>query len=374
LVDINILICTQSFPRFEGDINAPFLLNLAIHLNKHSNVTVISPHDATSEVKDEWGGLAIHRFEYARPKREILAYTGSMHKVVIKPWNWLLTRSFITKAKRSIQRLSRDIDAGILYAHWILPTGYLAVKSRKNEKVVIHVHGTDFTLMQKSRTLKKFSISTLKRADGIICVSQQQAETIEKFVECPIMVQSMGIDLSRFNFSAKNEFNKRVLFVGRVTEAKGVNGILAAAKLLPDWHFTIVGDGPYLPELKLKSGNVANMLLVGKIANDELPKYYHEADVFLLPSQREGVPVTIVEALACGVPVIATDVGQISELVKDGENGYLIDGSPESIVASLVKLPRDSTWRAFSKAGPPSVAGRGVQQTAENIIEFMELL
>jgi glycosyltransferase involved in cell wall biosynthesis len=369
---LNIVVCTQSFPRFSGDVNAPFIFNLAKALAKDEKITIIAPHHASSAEYEEWEDIPIHRFRYASDKREVMAYTGSMHKVALKPWNWLLSWSFLRNASKAIRVESAKISADVLYAHWILPSGMFTAKARKGEKLVIHVHGTDFNLMRKSRLLRRISIGILRKADGIICVSNEQEQVIKRLVNCPVTVESMGVDLSLFNAKPKEEFNKKVLFVGRITQAKGVDHIVAAARIMPDWNFTIVGDGPYLPQLKEGAAGLLNMAFSGAVANHELPKYYHEADLFLLPSQREGMPVSIIESLACGTPVIATDVGQISELIINGENGQLIDESAESIEVALNSIATQGTWQQMSRNAAGSVSDRDMNEVAKRISSFME--
>ncbi len=369
---MNIVVCTQSFPRFKGDVNAPFIFNLAKALSKHEKITIIAPHHAASVEREEWEGVPIHRFRYASDKREVMAYTGSMHTVALKPWNWLLSRSFLRKASKAIRVESAKISADVLYAHWILPSGMFTAKARKGEKLVIHVHGTDFNLMQKSRLLRRISIGILRKADGILCVSKEQEKVIKRLVNCPVAVESMGVDLSVFKAKPKQEFNKKVLFVGRITQAKGVDHIVAAARIMPDWHFTIVGDGPYLSELKESAERLVNLTFTGAVDNIDLPNFYHDADLFILPSQREGMPVSIIESLACGTPVIATDVGQISELVINGENGQLIEASGESIEVALNSIAAQGTWQIMSRNAPSSVSDRDMNEVAKRISAFME--
>lgn len=371
---MNIVVCTQSFPRFKGDVNAPFIFNLAKALSKHEKISIVAPHHESSAEQEEWEDIQIHRFRYASDKRQIMAYTGSMHKVALKPWNWLLSRSFLRKASKSIRIESERVSADVLYAHWVLPSGMFTAKARSGEKLVIHVHGTDFNLMRKSRLLRRISVGVLRKADGILCVSKEQEQVIKRLVSCPVAVESMGVDLSLFKSKPKEEFDKKVLFVGRITQAKGVDHIVKAARIMPDWNFTIVGDGPYLSELKESANKLVNVTFTGAVDNGELPKYYHEADLFLLPSQREGMPVSIIESLACGTPVIATDVGQISEIVINGENGQLIEESGESIEVALNSIATQGTWKQMSLNAPSSVSDRDMNEVAKRIISFMEEL
>ena len=343
-------------------------------MSKNATIRVVAPSDCESLVEDSWDGIEISRFRYAKPARQVMAYTGSMHKVALKPWNWLLARSFLRNAAKEIRRKSEEVGADVLYAHWILPSGMFSSKARRTEKLVIHVHGTDYTLMKKSRILRFLSKRVLRKADGILCVSEEQAELVRSMVNVPVRVRSMGVDLSRFHGEPRKEFKRRVLFVGRITQAKGVELIVECAFALPDWKFTIIGDGPYMSELKELAEGASNIELRGAVANDDLPQEYAQSDIFLLPSEREGMPVSIIEALACGLPVIATDVGQISEVVSNGDNGYLVKAKVDEIVDGLCKIDADENWKRMSINALGSVSSCGMDQVADDIISFMEEL
>ena len=367
-----IVICTQTYPRFQGDVNAPFLHNLAKSFAKKRSVTVVAPHHKMAKEEEIVDGVSIQRFRYAKDRREILAYTGSMHKVALKPWNWWLAKRFMSRASRSVRQVLDRTKSEILYAHWLVPTGMFANKALRGETFFAHVHGTDFHLMQKYGFIKKIARRVLSNVDGVICVSNEQAEVLESMTEAPVFVQAMGIDLEQFHAKERNAFSKNAIFVGRITAAKGVQQVIHAAKITPDWNFKIIGDGPDLDQMKSIGKDVENLEFVGAVENSALPAYYRKASAFILPSIREGMPVSVLEALACGVPTITTDVGQITEVISDKENGFIISGDASSIQTSLHQLEHSDVWANMSKRASESVTNSGLDAATDNILSFMQ--
>ncbi|MGI9616402.1 MAG: glycosyltransferase family 4 protein [Acidimicrobiales bacterium] len=157
---------------------------------------------------------------------------------------------------------------------------------------------------------------------------------------------------------------RRVLFVGRLADLKGVTVLLAALQRVkkerPDVELTIVGDGPDRARFEdvAEDLDVADRVsFVGYRSQAEVADHLAETDVFVLPSFAEGVPVTLMEAMASGVPVVATRVGGVAELVDDGTNGSLVEaGDAVSLADAILALLNDpSTRNRFGEAGRATV-------------------
>lgn len=154
----------------------------------------------------------------------------------------------------------------------------------------------------------------------------------------------------------------RILFVGRLADLKGVTILLEALQRMkkerPDVELTIVGDGPDRArfEKAAEDLDVADRVsFVGSRSQADVAEHLAETDVFVLPSFAEGVPVTLMEAMASGVPVVATRVGGVAELVDDGTNGYLVEAGEAAPLADAVLslLADPSTRNRFGNAGEP---------------------
>jgi len=137
------------------------------------------------------------------------------------------------------------------------------------------------------------------------------------------------------------------LFVGRLSEEKGIETIVRAAKLIPDVPFKIVGRGPEMERLHRLADGVENVEFVGFRMGDELIELYRGARAVLLPSRvEENFPLSTLEAMAAGKPVIASDVGGVSEIVEDRVNGLLV--KPIDLhgwVEAIMRLAYDEEFR-----------------------------
>jgi glycosyltransferase involved in cell wall biosynthesis len=133
----------------------------------------------------------------------------------------------------------------------------------------------------------------------------------------------------------------RVVYAGRLSREKGIPELLAAARAVPEVRFTLVGraDTDGLEALRAAAPNVS---AVGHLPRARVVDRLLESDAFVFPSRREGSPLAVAEAMAAGLPVIATRVGGVPELVEDGVGGWLVPaGDPQPLAAALSRLAGD---------------------------------
>ncbi|MFP4001936.1 MAG: glycosyltransferase family 4 protein, partial [Thermoplasmata archaeon] len=146
------------------------------------------------------------------------------------------------------------------------------------------------------------------------------------------VLPGQGVDMKQFtpveNPQRSNEDEIELLFVGRLHEVKGLTHLFEAFRVVKEDHsgirLTLVGEGPLEETLKKEAEDLDitdSVEFSGEIDHHELPDYYRRADIFILPSFSEGLPNVIMEAMSCGLPVVATDVGGNKELVKSSEGG-----------------------------------------------------
>jgi glycosyltransferase involved in cell wall biosynthesis len=140
-----------------------------------------------------------------------------------------------------------------------------------------------------------------------------------------------------------------VLFVGWMIEAKGVRELLAAAANLPDARFTLVGppEPSFTVTVEDELARLRDHVRVLPVQpRDEVYRLYREADVFVLPTWREGFPNVVIEAMAAGLPVVSTPVGAIPEAVEDGRSGLLVPvRDAAALEAALRRLIDDAQLR-----------------------------
>lgn len=184
-----------------------------------------------------------------------------------------------------------------------------------------------------------------------------------------------GIDTDYFQRSASSQSAGgplRLLNVARLGPEKGHSFLIAALAEVRragiDAILTLVGDGPLRPRLErqvrdLKLDN--SVTFAGAVGQDHILDYYHHADVFVLPSLAEGLPVVLMEAMACGLPVIASRISGIPELVASGESGTLVTPTRiDSLAQAIVEIARDPQRREdYGRAGRSAVQKRFDQRT-----------
>lgn len=200
----------------------------------------------------------------------------------------------------------------------------------------------------------------MKRVDKLIVVDRKGLDyygakypaQIDKIVHIPTFVDTMAFSPRekaplrvKFGFQADERI---VLFAGRFDYAKGLDLLIEAFGLFlkdgPGSRLLLAGDGEERERLhkKVKKSGIGNIEFIGMIERDKLAELMSCADIFVLASLWEGMPLVVLEALACGVPVVSTDVGQVNELVKDGVTGYLVrrrdpEEMKDKIILALAK-------------------------------------
>ena len=193
---------------------------------------------------------------------------------------------------------------------------------------------------------------TLRAASKVITFSQDQAKFLEQTYRVhpraiAIVPNGVGEEFSPAPVEHIEETRPiRVLYVGRLSPQKAVPRLVEAlVEMKQPVQAVIVGDGDQRPMIEslLRQHSLTNVHLAGVRRGVELVEFYHWADVLVLPSEREGMPLVVLEAMACGLPVVATDVVGNRELVADV--GVLVEPDPTSIALALDQLAQDVRLR-----------------------------
>jgi glycosyltransferase involved in cell wall biosynthesis len=176
---------------------------------------------------------------------------------------------------------------------------------------------------------KLFQETAAKKASHIIVVHTRLKNDLTNLSIDPnkISVIPTGVDVDLFK-NGKTNPESSVIFVGSLTKRKGINYLLEAVSKIDNIKLIIVGDGPEMGSLRLLANSLAiseRVTFAGSVAPHGLPRYYSYASIFVLPSLREALPLSLLEAMSCGLPIIATNISGMSEVIKDGYNGFLVE-------------------------------------------------
>ena len=368
---MNICLLTSSFPRTPQDPAGIFIYHLARWLAKKDiHVSVVAPHDKGCPFFEIRDNIRIYRFPYFFPFRlQKLCYGAGMMKNIQtqRPVLAQIPFFFLTELLCAAV-ISKKIKADIIHAHWSIPQGITGVLSKQllNIPCITSVHGSDvFALNQPF--LKPINRWALRKSDICIANSRATKNAVEILSgRNDVALIPMGVDTDLFDKtgnletagSDKAEKDHIILFAGRLIKVKGVDVLIRSMpKILahiPESKLLIVGNGPQLKTLMAlsKQMGVSNQVVFKRrVAPEELKKYYNLADVFVLPSiirdtgETEGLGMVLLEAMACGVPVIGTDVGGIGDSIVHEETGLLITaGAADAIADNVIRLFKDKKF------------------------------
>jgi colanic acid/amylovoran biosynthesis glycosyltransferase len=158
-----------------------------------------------------------------------------------------------------------------------------------------------------------------------------------------------GLDVSRYHFRLPRERVARIFCAARLAPEKGLDFLIRALKILVDKQYNIemriAGDGPNraaLQALAQTCGVAPHLHLLGTLSEQEVTRELDTSDIFVLPSLAEGLPISAMEALAVGVPVVATNIAGTSELIEHGKTGLLVRPTdPEALADAVIQMIRD---------------------------------
>jgi glycosyltransferase involved in cell wall biosynthesis len=223
--------------------------------------------------------------------------------------------------------LFRSYD--LIHAHYGFHSAFFPALLGNRPLIVTFHRGDALNEPYRNRLYNWLQKYVVARADHIIAVSSEIKQALIDNLGAQaknVTVITCGVDSQAFKPSDKLTCRQKlgiasgqkvVLFIGQLIERKGVELIYECAKRLPDASFVFIGNGPLKAEQ-------SNCRFLGEQPNHTLPAWLSAADAFIVPSTSEGTPVVVLEALSCGAPVIATNVGGNPDVIKDGETGFLI--------------------------------------------------
>lgn len=221
------------------------------------------------------------------------------------------------------------------------------------KKIIIHIHGSEFEkfYINSNKILKKFISKTLEKGNLVIALSEEWKDILLRISpKSNIIVIHNSIIVPKYE--KKDYISKNILFLGELGERKGVYDILEIfddiISEFPDVKLTLAGNGD-VNEVKSicdKYNFNKNVIIPGWISGDEKNELLKEASIYILPSYNEGMPISILEAMANKLPIISTNVGGIPQMIENGKEGYLINpGDNISMKKALELLLSDVNKR-----------------------------
>jgi glycosyltransferase involved in cell wall biosynthesis len=378
---LDLLFLTQTWPRFPGDIAGPFVEELARALVRLGDrVTVLVPHAAGLAPRWEVGGVEVIAFRYAPRAAEVVGYGRSLEADLrVRAGVAAVAPLYLVAARRAVARQLRRRRFDLVHAHWIVPNGLAAAAALGRSaaagsaagrgaglRLAIGLHGSDVFLAER-RGVRGLVRRALARTRLLTGSSPELVERVCSLGFPPerSRVIPYGVDTARFSPAESGPHGgwrgrlgipgtaPLLLGVGRMAAKKGFDVLAAALPPLldsfPELHVVLAGGGDLLPALAAATERWrARVHLPGLVERGTLPDLYRAADLFVLPAVHDesgnvdGLPNVLLEAMASGLPVVASGISGIPLAVEDGESGLLVpERNVEALAAALGRLLGD---------------------------------
>jgi glycosyltransferase involved in cell wall biosynthesis len=380
---MRILACTNLYPNPFQPTRATFNRRRMRLLSERNGVQVIAPISWT----DEWHVSKTGTSPLPQTRRVKLDGLTVDH-----PKYWYTPKClrgayghfFEASVKATFNRAVDEFRPDIVLAPWAYPDGWAAVRlaHRRGLPAVVLVHGSDVRYSAQFAGREAKTAEALRNADGVVAVSRDLAERCIQMgasVEKVIAIQD-GIDKRVFYPGNKVQAQAalgfdanrmHLLYVGNLVDVKGVDVLLNACGKLSttdvDWVLHVVGAGP----LKHTLSSQAQMLGIGNrvifhglVLHNDLPRWFQAADLFVLASRSEGIPCVLLEAAACHLPFVATNVGGVPEISHLGASLLVPPESSDELASAIQEL-------LAAPSSQPSVGPRDHREAAAELERFL---
>lgn len=198
-----------------------------------------------------------------------------------------------------------------------------------------------------------FGKSILKKVDGIGCKTKAAAEYVSRYCDRETLLTPVGLDTSKMKESQNNWFTKKydvqgkrvLLYVGKMEQRRNPLFLLKLMKDLGDEYVLVmVGDGPLMPQMKefIEANKLKNVIVVGKLKQEELPAVYNSSDLFLLASDYEIFGMVILEAMYFGVPVISSSTAGSNTIITDDSGTIIPSYDTDTWIAAIKSYYSDA--------------------------------
>jgi glycosyltransferase involved in cell wall biosynthesis len=289
--------------------------------------------------------MPVHHFVVGRT----LAERGHLQKTLRRLADYWRFATQLRKNNIDLVHLNPSLDTKSF-----IREGFFALLARaKKKKVVVFFHGWKKNCEVGIERYFLWIFNWIfGKADALIVLSNENKETLKRWsVEKPIYKEVtvindnelVGFDIQDTLNNRKNSKRWRILFLARIIKEKGIYEALEAHSLVQRRHpvveLVIAGDGVELDNVKsfVRSHNLHNVTFAGYIKGQEKLRRFQEAHILFLPSYAEGCPVSVIEAMAFGLPVVTRSVGGVVDFFKNKRNGFITESLDPNVMAELIE-------------------------------------
>lgn len=366
-----VVLITTSYPRFPGDLTGTAVEPIAhgVAARGHA-VHVVAPWHPLVRRPDREGGVRFHFYRYA-PLRSlnVFGYAGALRAdVSMRPAAYAAAPLALVAAHRLVRRVIRAHGATVIHAHWVIPGGATAAAAAGRLPIVVSLHGSDLFVAERNPLVRVAARAAFRRADRVTACSGELHRRALALGADDARTETLlhGVDVDRF--APDRDVRRRiraahglgddaeiVFAVGRLVRKKGfeylVDAVARLAPRRPALRLVLAGSGDLDDELRARAaaGGIAGRVTwLGAISHDAVADWLAAADVAAAPSvvddagNVDGLPNTILEALATGTPVVATHAGGIASVAVDRETALVVpERDAAGLAAALEELLND---------------------------------
>lgn len=361
---MRVLHVVTAFPRHDADVITPWLGRLLLGLRERGvEVEVMAPAYRGGGAT-EWRGIPVRRFRYAPAWLETLTHDETVpDRLRSRPAYLALLPSYLAFGSLAAVRRGASSPPDIVHVHWPVPHAWFGALLRASSGGVTAVVSSFYSveirwIERRLRWAVPFLRWSIEASDAVTAISSATAAAVRRYTPREVSVIPFSAAISEPAAGAspasgprrRVEGPLRLLFVGRLVERKGVHILiraLARVRVRMDAILIVIGEGPEMAALRAEAERVGvdtSVHFAGRVGEDALVDAYRTSDLFVLPAvvdrkgDTEGLGVVLLEALEFGLPVIASNIGGIPDIVKHWETGLLVpSGDAAALAASILQ-------------------------------------
>ena len=354
---MRILVVSQGFPKYPGDSTAPFMAPIVATLAARGHdLDVVIPHHPDFRYP-EGDRVRFVPYRYSPLSRFSPWGFGSSLKGTsrVSAGAALVAPAAMAALRRTVARALAATAYDVVHAHWLLPNAWAASGPARKQgvRLVVTLHGSDVAIAERTWLFRALARRTLDAAGAVTAVSDDLHLRAKRLGADARKVQTvhLGVDTEAFQPREPDRAWRArlgadgdallVVAVGRLVEKKGFRYLIDAVGRTKGTHLAIVGEGDLREDLeRTASERQASVTFVGNLDHSDVSDVLAAADVVAVPSvidragNVDGLPTTLLEALASGRAVVASAIAGIPEVVSERANGLLV---PEKDVPALVR-------------------------------------
>lgn len=358
---MRVLYIVTAFERYKGDVITPWLTETIRRLKSRGvEIDVFAP-SYKGLTDQRIHQIDVKRFRYFFSRWENLTHEETTPDRLKKGVGFkILVLFYLAGGIIGIIRLCKRERYDIIHVHWVVPHMIFGWIGREicGARVVSSFYGVELQWVKKKMAfLIPFLKWTIKSSNSVTAISSYTIDTMNKIAKREVHYIPFGAAAGGWRNKPEGKpdhLQKNILFVGRLVERKGVRYLIEALETISgSTTLTIVGEGPErenLEKLAESKGIMDKIRFTGWVSEDGLTDLYQRCNLFILPAcidskgDTEGLGVVLIEAMGYKKPVIASNVGGIVDIVKDGETGLLVPEKDSGKLAdAILKVLNDDT-------------------------------